>query len=224
MVNMIFTGWKSLLTRINFLIFFVRMKTLPAKLILKAYANGIFPMAKDRDDPKVFWMNPEFRGVIPLDGFHCSRRLAQKIRSEKFKISVNTSFGKVIRKCAERTVHRQETWINDTIITAFEKLHKTGNAHSIECWHAEELVGGLYGACIGSAFFGESMFSRESDASKIALAYLVKRLKTGAYTLLDTQFLTSHLYTLGAIQLTRDKYLERLKYALKRQATFFPNY
>ena len=198
------------------------MKTLSTKLVLKAYMSGIFPMAKNREDPSVFWMDPEYRGILPLDSFHCSRRLTRKIRSGRFRICVNKSFGKVIRKCAERTVHRNETWINETIITAFEELHKIGNAHSVECWHADKLVGGLYGASIGAAFFGESMFSIESDASKIALVHLVKRLRAGAYTLLDTQFLTEHLATFGGIELARHQYYNRLEFALKRQATFYP--
>ncbi len=200
------------------------MAVLSPDIVLRAYAVGLFPMAEHHNDAALYWIDPEKRGILPLERFRIPRRLRRTVRQNLFQVKCDTAFEDVIRLCAERANDRKDTWINDEIINLYVDLFEIGRAHSVETWLDGKLVGGLYGVTLGSAFFGESMFSRESDASKIALAYLVKRLKTGAYTLLDTQFLTSHLSTLGAIQLTRDQYLERLKYALKRQATFFPNY
>jgi leucyl/phenylalanyl-tRNA--protein transferase len=198
------------------------MIELSPELILKAYACGVFPMAERKDDPAVFWVDPDYRGVIPLDEFHLPRRLARTVRSGKFQISVDRAFDRVIRKCAERTPRRAESWINEGIVEVYNELHRGGNAHSVECWSGEELVGGLYGVSLGAAFFGESMFSRERDASKVALVHLVERLRAGGYTLLDTQFVTAHLTGFGAIELPRASYLVELHAALERQATFYP--
>jgi len=198
------------------------MIELSPELILKAYACGVFPMAERKDDPSVFWVDPDLRGVIPLDEFHLSRRLARTVRSGKFQITVDQAFDQVIRKCAERTTQRMESWINGDIVEVYAELHRLGNAHSVECWTGEELVGGLYGVSLGAAFFGESMFSRKSDASKVALVHLVERLRAGGYTLLDTQFVTEHLSGFGAVELPRGTYLEQLRAALERQATFYP--
>ena len=155
------------------------MIDLSPELILKAYACGVFPMAENKDDPSVFWVDPDFRGVIPLEEFHLSRRLARTVRSGKFQVSVDQAFDSVIRKCSERTQKREESWINDSIIEVYSELHRRGNAHSVECWSGDELVGGLYGVSLGAAFFGESMFSRASDASKVALVHLIERLRAG---------------------------------------------
>ena len=198
------------------------MIDLSPELILKAYACGVFPMAERKNDPSVFWVDPDFRGVIPLDEFHLPRRLARTVRSGKFQISVDHSFDRVIRKCAERTPRRAESWINDGIVEVYNELHRSGNAHSVECWAGKELVGGLYGVSLGAAFFGESMFNRQRDASKVALVHLVERLRAGGYTLLDTQFVTEHLTGFGAIEVPRGTYLEQLRTALERQATFYP--
>lgn len=198
------------------------MIDLSPELILKAYACGVFPMAERKDDPSVFWVDPDFRGVIPLDEFHLPRRLARTVRSGKFQISVDQAFDRVIRKCAERTSGRAESWINDGIVEVYNELHRSGNAHSVECWAGEELVGGLYGVSLGAAFFGESMFNRRRDASKVALVHLVERLRAGGFTLLDTQFVTEHLTGFGAIEVPRGTYLEQLRAALERQATFYP--
>jgi leucyl/phenylalanyl-tRNA--protein transferase len=198
------------------------MIDLSPELILKAYSCGVFPMAENKDDPSVFWVDPDFRGVIPLEEFHLSRRLARTMRSGKFQISVNQAFDSVIRKCAERTPQREESWINDSIIEVYGELHRRGSAHSVECWSAGALVGGLYGVSLGAAFFGESMFSRASDASKVALVHLIERLRAGGYTLLDTQSVTEHLSTFGAIEMPRGTYLEHLRAALEREATFYP--
>ena len=198
------------------------MIELSPELVLKAYACGVFPMAERKDDPSVFWVDPDFRGVIPLDEFHLPRRLARTVRSGKFQISVDQAFDHVIRKCAESTSQRVESWINDDIVEVYNTLHRLGNAHSVECWKGEHLVGGLYGVSLGAAFFGESMFSRERDASKVALVHLVERLLAGGYMLLDTQFVTAHLSGFGAVELPRGTYLEQLRAALERQATFYP--
>ena len=198
------------------------MIELSPELILKAYACGVFPMAERKDDPSVFWVDPDWRGVIPLDEFHLPRRLGRTVRSGKFQISVDQVFDQVIRKCAEHTSLRAESWINDDIVEVYAELHRLGNAHSVECWSGGQLVGGLYGVSLGAAFFGESMFSRKSDASKVALVHLVERLRAGGYALLDTQFVTEHLSGFGAIELPRAIYLEQLRAALDRQATFYP--
>lgn len=185
-------------------------------LLLHAYANGIFPMSDARDDPDVFWIEPEFRAVIPLDSFHVSKSLAKTIRQDRFIVTTDTAFARVIATCAESHADRQDTWINSDIEEAFCHLHQQGHAHSIECWLEGRLVGGLYGLALGRVFFGESMFSRETDASKVAMAWLVARLKLGGFELLDCQFMTDHLDSLGAIEITQAAYLKLLNAALAK--------
>lgn len=185
-------------------------------LLLQAYANGIFPMSDARDDPDTFWIEPEDRAILPLDGFRLSKSLAKTLRQDRFRVTADTAFAQVISTCAESQPDRRDTWINPDIEDAFCALHALGKAHSIECWLGDRLVGGLYGLALGHAFFGESMFSRETDASKIALAWLVARLKFGGFTLLDCQFMTDHLASLGAIEITQANYLEMLEAALSK--------
>jgi len=178
--------------------------------------QGIFPMAESAESDDVFWVDPDERGIFPLDQFHVPKKLAKKIKSEPFKIRINTAFQEVMLKCAEPTdnVDRQNTWINKTILTRYNELHEMGYAHSVECWQDQDLVGGLYGVSLNGAFCGESMFHTVTDASKIALVYLVARLKVGGYRLLDTQFVTDHLSQFGAIEIFRKEYRARLKEAL----------
>jgi leucyl/phenylalanyl-tRNA--protein transferase len=192
--------------------------TINLDLLLKAYASGIFPMSDARDDPETFWVEPKTRAVLPLDGFHMSRSLRKTIRSDRFLVTADTAFADVIAICAESASDRQETWINAEIEEAFCALHEQGHAHSIECWTMDDeghktLVGGLYGLEIGGAFCGESMFSRASDASKVALAWLVARLIVGGYKLLDCQFMTDHLASLGAVEISQEEYIKRLRAA-----------
>ena len=193
--------------------------TIDLDLLLKAYASGIFPMADARDDPETFWVEPKARAIIPLDNFRMSRSLRKTIRSDRFRVSADTAFAEIIAVCAEQAGDRRETWINAEIEEAFNQLHALGHAHSIECWLPDEesgeekLVGGLYGLAIGGAFCGESMFSRSRDASKVALAWLVARLKVGGFPLLDCQFMTDHLASLGAIEVSQEAYLDALKQA-----------
>ena len=179
-------------------------------ILLKAYAAGIFPMADSRDAGDIFWVEPRSRAIIPLDQFHLSRSLAKRIRSGRFTVTRDKAFHQVLLACADR----EETWINSVIERATLGLHAVGHAHSIECWHDGELVGGLYGVKLGRAFFGESMFSRMTDASKVALAWLVARLRVGHFTLLDCQFMTPHLASLGATTVSRDRYVGLLGTAL----------
>ena len=186
------------------------------QLLLQAYAAGIFPMSEGRDDPNLFWVEPKRRGIIPLDGFHISRSLARKIRQNPFEIRINSDFAGVVAACADR----DETWINAEITALYSALHEEGFAHSLELWQGRDLVGGVYGVALGAAFFGESMFSRARDASKIALAYLVARLNAGGFTLFDVQFTTPHLIRLGAIEISRMDYRKRLDAALEKQADF----
>jgi leucyl/phenylalanyl-tRNA---protein transferase len=186
------------------------------QLLLQAYAAGIFPMSEGRDDPNLFWVEPKRRGIIPLDGFHISRSLARKIRQNPFEIRINSDFAGVVAACADR----DETWINAEITALYSALHEEGFAHSLELWQGRDLVGGVYGVALGAAFFGESMFSRARDASKIALAYLVARLNAGGFTLFDVQFTTPHLIRLGAVEISRIDYRKRLDAALEKQADF----
>ena len=193
--------------------------TLDLDLLLKAYASGIFPMADARDDPETFWVEPKVRAIIPLDRFRVSKSLRKTIRADKFRVTADTAFAETIAICAEEAVDRRETWINAEIEEAFNALHEAGQAHSVECWLTDDtgkdqLVGGLYGLAIGGAFCGESMFSRSRDASKVALAWLVARLKVGGFSLLDCQFMTDHLASLGAEEISQKEYLERLRAAL----------
>jgi leucyl/phenylalanyl-tRNA--protein transferase len=194
--------------------------TLTADQILRAYALGVFPMARQHDDPKLYWVDPEKRGILPLDDFHLPRSLKKVFKRDSFDLRVDTAFDQVLQLCAESTARRPETWINAEIVRLFTDLHHAGLAHSVESWQDGKLVGGLYGLSLGSAFFGESMFSRATDASKVALAYLVAVMKKGGYTLLDTQFVTEHLAQFGAIEIPRRDYLRLLAQALDRPASF----
>lgn len=189
--------------------------------LLDCYARGVFPMADSRDDPRIYLLDPDERGVLPLDGLHVSKRLRRKVKQQPYRITYDTAFQRVVEACATPAPGREETWINDGIFGLYSELRRDGYAHSIEAWQGEELVGGLYGVSLGRAFFGESMFSRATDASKIALVYLVARLKAGGYTLLDTQFTTEHLETLGVITITRAQYHERLAEALDGVGDFY---
>lgn len=185
------------------------------EILLRAYAAGLFPMAESADDPEIFWVQPEMRGVIPLDGFHVSKSLAKTIRRRPFDIRFNTAFDQVIAKCGEPAPDRPSTWINPMILMLYKELHRLGYAHSVEAWEGEELVGGLYGVSLGSAFFGESMFSRRTDASKICLVHLVERLREKGFTLLDTQFTTDHLKSFGAIDVPKRDYEKLLDRAMQ---------
>src|SRR5687768_6329240 len=186
------------------------MTGLDPRLLLRGYAAGIFPMADSRDADDIFWVEPRNRAIIPLDRFHVSRSLGRVLRKGRFEVTRDQAFAEVIRACSER----EETWINAEIERATLGLHAAGHAHSIECWQGRRLVGGVYGVRLGRAFFGESMFSRATDASKVALAWLVARLRAGHFTLLDCQFMTGHLASLGAVAIARDSYVELLSTAL----------
>tara|TARA_R100000687_G_scaffold82847_1_gene83553 strand:+ start:1607 stop:2242 length:636 start_codon:yes stop_codon:yes gene_type:complete len=192
------------------------MPDLTPELLLHGYSIGIFPMAEHRDDPEIFWVDPRRRGVFPLDGFHISRSLARVMRRTRFTITTNTAFNEVVTGCADRA----DTWINAEIFSLYAQLHRLGHAHALEVWEDDMLVGGVYGVTLGRAFFGESMFSRRDNASKIALACLVDRLNRGGFTLFDTQFLTPHLASLGAQEITRAAYHARLEMALMKTADF----
>ena len=194
--------------------------TLTPDDLLRAYAGGLFPMAEARDDPGLYLFDPEVRGIIPLDDFHVPRRLARRVRSERFEIRIDDAFAAVVEACAEARPERRETWINRNIEGLYIALHERGAAHSVESWRDGRLVGGLYGVVLGGAFFGESMFSREPDASKVALVHLVERLRRGGFSLLDTQFLTAHLEIFGAVEIPRDEYRDRLALALDSEASF----
>jgi leucyl/phenylalanyl-tRNA--protein transferase len=186
------------------------MSRLDPRLLLQGYATGIFPMADSRDAAELFWVEPRNRAILPLHRFHLSRSLRRTLRSGRFTVTLDQAFGRVITACADR----EETWINADLERAMLALHGSGHAHSVEIWKEDSLVGGLYGVKLGGAFFGESMFSRERDASKVALAWLVARLKAGNFTLLDCQFMTEHLASLGAISVPRETYVALLSAAL----------
>lgn len=190
------------------------MKTIDPDLLLRAYSIGVFPMADGRAADDVYWVEPKKRGILPLDSFRLSRSLAKTVRSDRFTVTADKAFGEVVSECAASTADRPDTWINPAIEVAYADLHRRGHAHSIETWHDGRLVGGLYGVKLGGAFFGESMFSRESNASKVALAWLVARLKIGGFGLLDCQFITDHLQSLGAVEVSRDDYVALLDAAL----------
>jgi leucyl/phenylalanyl-tRNA--protein transferase len=189
--------------------------------LLDCYARGVFPMADAREDARVFLVDPERRGVIPLDRFHVSRRLARTVRAEPFAIRVDSAFHEVVLACAAQGPGRTETWINRPIEALYLELHALGRAHSVECWEDGELVGGLYGVSLRGAFFGESMFSRRRDASKVALVHLVARLIAGGFALLDTQFMTEHLAQFGAVEIGRPDYHRRLAGALEAEGDFY---
>lgn len=192
--------------------------TITPELLLNAYAAGVFPMSEGRDDPDIFWVDPKLRGVIPLDGFHISRSLARRIKRGGYSVSINGDYRAVMEACAERP----ETWINAEILALYTHLHEIGFGHSLEIWAEDgELIGGVYGLAIGSAYFGESMFSRRTDASKLALAWLVDHLRRTGFTLFDTQFLTPHLASLGAVEIPRAEYHARLATALETVADIY---
>lgn len=184
------------------------------EVLLRAYACGIFPMAESADDPTIFWVEPEHRGIIPLRGLHISSRLARTVRSDRFRVTVNAAFRQVIDGCAAPKAGREDTWINRRIRDLYTALHEMGHCHSVEVWDNDDLVGGLYGISLGRAFFGESMFHRARDASKVALVHLVARLVAGGFVLLDTQFVTDHLRSLGAVEVSRNRYRTLLDDAL----------
>ena len=190
------------------------MTPLDPDLLLRAYSVGVFPMASTREAADVFWVEPKKRGVLPLDGFHLSRSLAKLLRSDRLRVTVDRAFPQVVAACAEATQRRPDTWINPEIERAYAELHRRGYAHSVETWDGATLVGGLYGVRLGAAFFGESMFSRAANASKVAMAHLVARLRVGGFRLLDCQFLTEHLASLGAVEVGRDDYVSLLDAAL----------
>jgi len=198
------------------------MSQLQPELLLQAYAVGVFPMAEGRDDPRLFFVDPDHRGVIPLETFHVSRSLRKTVLRRRFEVTCDRDFAGTLEGCAEATANRPDTWINAEIFKLFVTLHQRGHAHSIEVRRDGRLVGGLYGLRLGGAFFGESMFSRETDASKVALVHLVARLRAGGFTLLDSQFITSHLQRFGAVEIPREVYRERLQQALATPTQFVP--
>ena len=189
-------------------------------LLLRAYAVGIFPMAESRRDHEIHWIDPEVRGVIPLENFHVPRRLRRTVRKRAFEVTADRAFRQVIAACAQPSETRPDTWINPTIERLYRDLHQLGFGHSVECWQDGELVGGLYGVALGGAFFGESMFSRVTDASKVALVHLVARLEIGGFKLFDTQFTTPHLNQFGAVDIRREQYRQLLSDAVPTAAEF----
>jgi leucyl/phenylalanyl-tRNA--protein transferase len=198
----------------------MEMPDLTPDMLLKAYAVGVFPMAEDRNDPELFWVDPRMRGVILLDKFHVPRSLRKAVRRGTFDVTFDSAFESVIEFCAESTGDRPRTWINDKIIELYTTLHRMGHAHSVECWHDGRLVGGLYGVSLGGVFFGESMFSRMTDASKVALVYLAAALRLGGYRFIDTQFITKHLARFGAVELPRNEYRKLLSHSLGMRTRF----
>jgi leucyl/phenylalanyl-tRNA--protein transferase len=189
-------------------------------VLLKAYACGIFPMAETADDPGLYWIEPQKRGVIPIDGFHVPRRLARTVRGDRFEIRIDFDFEAVLSACAAPAPGREKTWINGRIRRLYTELYRRGHCHTVEAWRDGMLVGGLYGVRLGRAFFGESMFHRESDASKVALAHLVARLKRANFALLDAQFITEHLWQFGAAEIDRARYQRVLTEAVQGDAQF----
>jgi leucyl/phenylalanyl-tRNA---protein transferase len=189
---------------------------LTAQQMLAGYAQGIFPMAESRSDDALHWVDPRRRGIFPLHNFHISTSLAKRIMRGSYTIRTDFSFSGVVGACAERS----ETWINAPLVALYDTLHRTGDAHSLEVWEDDQMTGGVFGVTLGGAFFGESMFSVRTDASKIALAYLVDRLRAAGFQLFDTQFLTPHLMSLGAVEITRSDYHDRLRHALRIKADF----
>lgn len=192
-----------------------------AETLLRAYSAGVFPMAETREAEDLFWVDPDLRGIFPLNGLKSSRSLYKCLRQDKFKVTCDQAYPLVMEKCAEPTKERPDTWMNSDVFRLYQELFNMGCAHSIECWDGEELVGGLYGVSLGGAFFGESMFSRRSNASKVALAHLVARLRLSGYSLLDTQFVTTHLESLGAIEVPRRTYHLMLDEALQNPTISF---
>jgi leucyl/phenylalanyl-tRNA--protein transferase len=189
--------------------------------LLACYRRGVFPMGDARDDPNLFLVDPDLRGILPLDGFHIPKRLKRRVKQEPYRVTADTAFTRVMEMCAESADGRETTWINSTILNLYSTLHREGHAHSVECWENGQLVGGLYGVALGGAFFGESMFSRANDASKIALVHLVARLLEGGFVLLDAQFHNPHLEQFGLIEIPRSDFKRRLKAALEVNADFY---
>ena len=198
-----------------------RQPELTPDILLRTYAAGIFPMAESADDPTLFWVDPDQRGVLPLDTFHIGRKLQRRLRDGTFTVTLDAAFEPVVRECGAAHEGRPSTWINSEIVRLYVGLHRMGHAHSIEAWRDGRLVGGLYGVALGGAFFGESMFSRETDASKVALCHLVARLRRGRFQLLDTQFITKHLATFGAVEVERTEFRRLLANALAADAEFY---
>ncbi len=196
------------------------MKHFGPNELLDCYRRGVFPMADSRDDPRVFLLDPDERGIIPLDSLHVSKSLKKFMKNMPYTVTFDAAFSEIISKCAEAAPDRENTWINDGIEYLYGRIHAMGHAHSVEVWEDRELVGGLYGVSIGGAFFGESMFSRRTNASKVALVHLVERLNAVGYRLLDTQFITDHLKTMGAIEIPRNEYHALLREALDVKASF----
>lgn len=196
------------------------MNAVTPELVLQAYAVGLFPMAETRADDSLYWIDPRERGVLPLDGVHVPKSLRKTLRKGVFEVRVDTDFAQVLEQCRRQADNRPESWINDQIAELYNALHAMGRAHSVECWRDGALVGGLYGVSLGGAFFGESMFTRVRDASKVALIHLCARLRHGGYTLLDCQFITEHLKRFGAVEIPRSEYRERLAKALTVEGRF----
>ena len=205
----------------------VKPPKITPEMLLRAYAIGIFPMAEARNDPELYWIDPEQRGILPLDAVHIPRSLKKTVRQGlmgdegAFRVTCDQAFEAIMAGCAAPAPGRGQTWINETIFDLCRSLFLMGHAHSVEVWHGEELVGGLYGISLGGAFFGESMFSRATDASKVALVHLVARLRHGGFALLDTQFVTKHLSRFGTIEIPREEYRQQLNNALAKPATFY---
>ena len=200
------------------------MEPLTPQMLLAAYANGYFPMALEKDDPELYWFSPEERGVLPLDTFHVPKSVKKALAEQRFTLKVDTAFEQVIRACGTLTAARDETWINEEIVQLYTALHRMGHAHSVESWHEGELVGGLYGISLGGAFFGESMFSRTPEASKVALVTLVELLREAGYQLLDTQYVNEHLKQFGVEAISKRRYMTKLEKALSASpnpSTFF---
>jgi leucyl/phenylalanyl-tRNA---protein transferase len=196
------------------------MPSITPDILLQAYAAGIFPMAERAEDNALYWVEPDERGIFPLDGLHIAQSLRKVVRKKNFDIRVDTAFSRVMEECARKTASRPSTWINKRILKLYGELHTRGHAHSVECWQTEELVGGLYGVRIGAAFFGESMFSNASNASKVALVHLVARLNAGGFKLLDAQFINPHLKTMGAVTVSKATYKKYLMSAISAHADF----
>ncbi len=190
------------------------------QVLLKAYSCGIFPMAESADDPALYWIEPQHRGILPLTSVHVPRRLARTVRNETYRVSIDTDYDGVIEGCAAERAGRRSTWINSRIRQLYQELFRLGHCHTVEVWDGERLVGGLYGVALGGAFFGESMFSYARDASKVALVHLAGRLLAGGFTLLDTQFVTDHLRQFGTVEVDRDEFHRQLDGALKHAADF----
>lgn len=202
----------------------MEMPDLTPDMLLRAYSIGVFPMAEDRDDPELVWVDPRMRGIIPMQRFHVPKRLRRSVRGSRFQVTFNTDFSGVIEGCAEATEGRPRTWINDRIVDLYTSLHFKGQGHSVEVWQEKNLVGGLYGISLKGVFFGESMFSRETDASKVALVHLAARLSVGRFAFIDTQFITKHLSQFGAIEIPRSEYRGLLAAALKIDGDFNTEY